>query len=101
MKKFNHIILSTCLLLVLGSSCRKEEALNVTQSPGLGGDTSSGTAIDKWILDSLTMPYNISSKYKWDPFTVSLYKTLTPPDESKVIPLLSALRQVWINPYNA
>ncbi|MEO6722557.1 MAG: putative zinc-binding metallopeptidase [Ferruginibacter sp.] len=100
MKSLKYIILTTCLLAVL-ASCKKDEVLNDVVPVGLGGDTTTPTAIDKWITDSLTTPYNIAAKYRWDPFNVSLFKTLTPADESRVIPLFSALKKVWINPYNA
>jgi substrate import-associated zinc metallohydrolase lipoprotein len=88
-----------CLILVV-ASCRKEDTLSVTTPVGLGGEASGSTAIDKWIRDSLTTPYNISALYKWDPWNANLFKTLTPADESRVIPLFSALKRVWINPYN-
>src|SRR5690606_1871175 len=32
---------------------------------------------------------------------LNLDKTLTPPDESKIIPAMSAIKRVWIEPYNA
>lgn len=99
MKSIKHIIGAGCLLMVL-ASCRKNETLDVKQFVGLGGDSTSATAIDKWIADSLTTPYNIAAKYRWDPWNASIYKTVTPPNESRVIPLFSALRRVWINPYN-
>ena len=99
MKRVQNAFFTLLLLSALGS-CKKDEVLNVQQPVGLGGEVTSSTAIDKWIMDSLTKPYNISAKYRWDPFNVSLYKTLTPADESRVIPLFSALKKVWINPYN-
>lgn len=99
MKSAKNIIRIGLLLLVF-ASCRKNENLNVKQFVGLGGDTTSRTAIDKWIADSLTTPYNIAVKYRWDPWNASIFKTVTPPDERRVIPLFSALRRVWINPYN-
>ena len=51
--------------MILLTSCKKEEALgNVDNIPGLGGDTWTFTSIDNWIRDSLTVPYNITAKYK-------------------------------------
>ena len=100
MKRLKYITFVAGLLLAL-ASCKKDEVLNVQQPAGLGGEVTTSTAIDKWIMDSLTIPYNISAKYRWDPFNVSLFKTLVPADESRVIPLFSALKKVWINPYNA
>lgn len=99
MKNIHNIIRIACLALVF-ASCRKDEKLNVQPAVGLGGDVTVPTSIDKWILDTLTTPYNIAVKYRWDPWAASIYKTVTPADENRVIPLFSALKRVWINPYN-
>ena len=85
-------------LTVLGS-CKKKDALNVDDVSGLGGDTWVKTPLDQWLYDSLVVPYNIATKYKWDQFELELNKDLVPPDESKVIPVMSTVERVWINPY--
>lgn len=66
---------------------------------GLGGDTWAKSDLDKWLYDSLVKPYNIQVKYKWDQFEFDLSRTLVPPEEAKVIPIWSVLRQAWIQPY--
>ncbi|HWK01993.1 MAG TPA: putative zinc-binding metallopeptidase [Puia sp.] len=92
------------LLFLLGSmvSCKKSDSPgDVSNIPGLGGDSSATTAIDQWIYDTLTVPFNVTAKYRWDQFELDLNKTLTPPMESKIIPVLSAMKQVWIDTYVA
>src|SRR3990170_4604569 len=98
MKTLKNIAWTCCLVLIF-ASCKKED-LNVQPTVGLGGYTTASTAIDKWIQDSLTNPYNISVKYRWDPANASLFNLVTPVSEERVIPLFSALQKVWINPYN-
>jgi substrate import-associated zinc metallohydrolase lipoprotein len=98
MKLINKISAIFCLLLVL-ASCKKEENLDGPLPDTLGGETWTRGAIDKWLYDSLTKTYNIETKYRWDPWEVQLDKTLVPPDESKVIPVMSAVKQIWIDPY--
>jgi substrate import-associated zinc metallohydrolase lipoprotein len=96
------ILISSIALLV--ASCKKHEQLgNVDNIPGLGGDTWASTSIDKWIYDTLTVPYNIAVKYKWDQGELQdfLDKSLVPPKEEKVIPLMSAINKAWINVYVA
>lgn len=90
-----------CTFLAV-ASCKKADNLNIAPPVDLGGETWKPTAIDQWLRDSLTIPYNISVKYHWEPFelTGDLDKTLTPPDESKIIIAMSALKRVWIEPYN-
>lgn len=97
----------TFLILAIGAlaSCKKEDfdindANNIN---GLGGDTWVKGPIDNWIYDTLTVPYNISVKYKWDQFESlsDITKILVPPKEEYVIPILSATKKAWINPYIA
>jgi len=90
-------------LFILGSvimlSCRKEDALVVDDIPGLGGDTWVKGPIDQWLFDTLTVPYNIAAKYKWDQFELELNKDIVPPKEEKVIPVMRSVKKVWIEPY--
>lgn len=87
-------------MVVSIASCKKEE-LEVVTPVDLGGETWQSTAIDQWLIDSLTTPYNIAVKYRWLPGELNhLDKNLTPPDESKIIPAMSAIKRVWIDPYN-
>src|SRR4051794_37384060 len=102
MKVFKILPLTILFVLML-PSCRKDDSFgNVDNIPGLGGDTWTQGPIDKWIYDSLTVPFNIDVKYKWDEFALNqLDKTVVPVKESIVIPLLEALKRVWINTYIA
>ncbi len=96
------IILIAVSIIVIQTSCKKEDALSsVDNIPGLGGDTWTKTAIDNWIVDTLTVPYNIAVKYKWDQGELQQFfdKTLVPPKEEKVIPLMGSINKAWINPY--
>ena len=64
MKKIN--LLFSLLLLVSVfqfSSCDKDDDLVVDDISGLGGDTWVPGAIDKWINDSLTTPFNIAATF--------------------------------------
>lgn len=81
------------------ASCSKNEVLDGPLPSSLGGETWTDGPIDKWLYDSLTKTYNIETKYRWDPWEVQLDKTLVPPDESKVIPVMSAVKEIWIDPY--
>lgn len=106
MKYMKKLLLIFILGLGLFSSCKKEDDINPADAAnitGLGGDTWVKGPIDNWIYDTLTVPYNISVKYKWDQFEDlgDLAKTLVPPREEYVIPILSAIKKVWINNYVA
>ena len=92
------LIIPLCLLL----ACSKTDDLgNVEDIPGLGGDTWVASPLDRWLHDTLTVPFNIAVKYKWDQFEFELNKTLVPPKEEKIIPVMSAIQKVWMNTYIA
>jgi len=101
MKEIKIIIVALSIGIFI-TSCKKEDALgSVDNIPGLGGDAWTPGEIDKWIFDTLTVPYNIGVKYKWDQseLQADFNKVLVPPKEEKVIPLMGAIKQAWINPY--
>lgn len=90
------------LLVFLLASCKKEDPLgSVDNISGLGGDTWTQGPIDKWVFDNLTVPYNIAVKYKWDQSEIELDKTVVPVKEEKVVPVMSAIKQAWIDVYEA
>ncbi|MBS1563095.1 MAG: putative zinc-binding metallopeptidase, partial [Bacteroidetes bacterium] len=100
MKQSVNILWVILFVLIGASSCRKDENGSLSTPPvGLGGDTWTQSNIDKWIYDSLTVPFNIAVKYRWDAWELQLDKTLVPPDSSKVIPALSGLKTVCFQPY--
>lgn len=101
MKAIKIIIVALSISIIV-TSCKKEDPLgSVDNIPGLGGDAWTPGAIDAWIFDSLTAPYNIGVKYKWDQgeLQADFNKDLVPPKEEKIIPLLGAINKAWINPY--
>ncbi len=100
MKRYRLLIITAIVFIAF--SCKKDSSLEVEDIPGLGGDTWTQTSIDKWIYDSLTKPFNIAVKYKWDPHEVSdnfILRDFVPPKEEVVIPLLTSIKKVWADPY--
>ncbi|MCI0920451.1 zinc-binding metallopeptidase [Sphingobacterium rhinopitheci] len=100
MKKiiFKYTFIVFGVILFAMTSCEKKEVLDAS-ALNLGGDNWEKSNVDIWIYDSLTKPYNIEVKYKWDRSELNMNKTLVPPRESIVIPVMTAMKQVWIKPY--
>lgn len=93
--KYIYILIIIALGLFIGSCSdddNLEESIIDTSEPLLN-------KIDQWIMDSLTIPFNMEIKYRWDDSEVDNEKILTPPKLDKVIPFLSTMRKVWISPY--
>lgn len=92
------------LLLIAAAgmaSCRKDNSTPITTPPvGLTGDTWVKDSIDKFIYDSLTVPYNIDVSYRWNPTDYDIQYNVVPPDPSKVIPMLKGITNVAFPPYN-
>lgn len=95
--------LTILLLLLCGAlaACNREDALGNVDDIDLDGDTWVHGPIDFWIRDSLTTPLNVSVKYKWDQGELDFNRTLVPPKEEKIIPVLSAIKKVWLDNYIA
>jgi substrate import-associated zinc metallohydrolase lipoprotein len=88
-------------LLAGMAACKKDKFTPLTTPPpGLGGDTWAQDPVDKFIYDSLTVPYNVAVYYKWLPGELDFPSDITPPDVAKVIPVLKALLNVAYAPYN-
>ena len=99
---FKHKIYLLILTLAVFASCKKEDDLgDVSAIPGLGGDTWVATELDTYIKDTFTIPFNVAAKYKWDQGELDFDKTLTPPREEKIKPVLSSIKKVWIDNYVA
>jgi substrate import-associated zinc metallohydrolase lipoprotein len=97
-----RILISYLCIALLFIGCKKSENLgSVDDIPGLGGDTWDKGPIDNWVYTNLTKPFNISVKYKWDQFELELNKNLVPPREEKIIPVMEAVKKVWIDTYIA
>jgi substrate import-associated zinc metallohydrolase lipoprotein len=97
-----RVILSYLCIVLLFTNCKKSENLgSVDDIPGLGGDVWDKGPIDNWIYSNLTKPFNISVKYKWDQFELQLNKNLVPPKEEKIVPVMEAVKKVWIDTYIA
>jgi substrate import-associated zinc metallohydrolase lipoprotein len=95
--KTAHLIILVLLALPVLISCTSEDDdLDVSF---LDVDTAERTAIDLWLHDNYTGPYNIAVDYKWKPYELPSNKTLVPPKEDKVIPVMEIVRQTWIDPY--
>lgn len=99
---FKHKIYLLILTLAVFASCKKEDDLgDVSAIPGLGGDSWVATELDTYIKDTFTIPFNVAAKYKWDQGELDFDKTLTPPREEKIKPVLSSIKKVWIDNYVA
>jgi substrate import-associated zinc metallohydrolase lipoprotein len=87
-----------CLALVFTVvGCQEEdEDLDVSF---LDPAQTERTAIDLWLQDHYTTPYNIAVDYKWTPFELPNNKVLVPVKEDKVIPVMDVIRKTWIEPY--
>lgn len=96
------LILFALSVAVATTSCYQEEDLNMNKEIiGLGGEDIAQNEIDQWLYTNFVQPYNIEVKYKWDQFDADLTYTLVPPREDVVIPIMSCIKQAWIDPYEA
>ena len=97
MKPFK--IIPLFLLAIFFCQCKQEEVLPDAPIVNLGGEYWTRTNLDKLIFENFTKPYNIEVKYKWNPYETNFNRTLVPPSESQVVPVLRALYEAWMMPF--
>jgi substrate import-associated zinc metallohydrolase lipoprotein len=90
-------LLVLTISLILSCSSKVEDVSAKVE--GLGGEVLAKQALDTWIEQTLTKPYNIEVKYRWDPYEVPLGKILVPPLVEKVRPIMEGVKAIWIDPY--
>ncbi|RAJ08580.1 substrate import-associated zinc metallohydrolase lipoprotein [Chitinophaga skermanii] len=98
MKKYIVAILSVCFAASVFTACSKNDD-NLDIPLMYEGDKYAKNAIDTFIINEYIIPYNISVKFRWDPFEVPTNKFLVPVKEDVVIPVMTIVKQIWINPY--
>lgn len=98
MKKY----LLIAFLPLLLAACTQEDVLDPDSTLlGMGGDSWEQTKLDEWLYDNFTKPYNVEVKYRWDPYDLTISREFAPVQESKVQPIMEALKMTWIEPYSA
>lgn len=95
----NRIIFLGLSLLIGFSSCKKEVEDLSKPLTGLEGDSWVKGPLDEWIYDNFTKPYNISVDYRWNGSELGLNNTLVPTKEDRVIPLMTVVKEAWIDVY--
>jgi substrate import-associated zinc metallohydrolase lipoprotein len=96
----NHLkLVFLFFLLSLLAACSNEDDVSDIPLPELSGETWEKGPIDHWLYDNFVLPYNIEVKYRFDRNELALNRTLVPPSEEKVIPVMETIKQTWIDPY--
>ena len=83
---------------ILAVSCSKED--NNFEDSIFDVTPPKRTALDKWIMDNYTTPYNIEATYLWDENLGKPDKFLYPPKLTSVQPSLQVVKKIWLDSYN-
>lgn len=94
MKIFNLIFL---LLILLGSCSREGLSTNSVTDSNI--PINNRTELDKWIHDSITIPYGIAVEYRWNGNSVPRGSHVYPPNPTKVKAVLEAIKYLWLETY--
>lgn len=82
--------------LFLWSACGNDDEIKESR---IDTSTPELTAMDVWIRENLTTPYNISINYTFDDNELDNSRYLTPPKLREVEPFLDAFLEVMIRPF--
>lgn len=99
----NIIIISLMLIgsFSLLTSCEKEADLSKQSVVDLGATNREKTALDKWILETFTLPYGIAVEYRWDKNVSQNGSYTYPPEVTNVKSVLETIKTLWIDLYTA
>jgi substrate import-associated zinc metallohydrolase lipoprotein len=87
------------LLVGLLSGCSGDEN-NISPGSNLNTNPKTLNNVDKWIKDNYTDPYNIDVVYRWTESLADQGRFLYPAHIDSVIPALSIIKKLWIDPYS-
>ncbi len=87
-----------CLLLV---SCEKQAALSDQSVVDLSMVQRKRTELDKWILNTFTLPYGIEIEYRWDKHVSPNGSYTYPPEAANVKSVLETIKALWLDLYTA
>lgn len=95
----NKIIkyLTVFVLAISFVACSEEEVLSDSL---LDTTTPELTALDQWIRDEFTYPYNIEIIYRWSEFNFDIERYLYPATLANVKPTLEVVKKIWIDSYS-
>ena len=101
MDRKNLISMALVLLLVVVTGCNDPyNSIDGKEADYVNNDNkNTPTALDNWLYDNFTAPYNIDVKYRWDGSELDPYKNLVPPKVDKIQGVMEVIRHVWIDPY--
>lgn len=92
------ILLYISALILLFSSCKKEEDLDVDMSK-YNSDFLTENDVDKWITSDLTDPYNIQVVYRFNRNLTDVAKDVSPVNLNRVKPVMEAVLNNFLKPY--
>ena len=102
--KFRSFIRRSLYFLVtsfLLAGCEKEAPLSDRSVVEAGAVEHEKTELDKWILDTFTLPYGIEVEYRWDKNVVQNGSYIYPPAVANVKSVLKAIKALWIDLYTS
>lgn len=92
-----RLLLPIFALLILGS-CSKEDLLEVDMHQ-YNSDNPANSELDKWILSSLTDPYNVEVIYRYNRNLTDVSKDIAPPKLDRIQPVMEAVLNLYLKPY--
>lgn len=92
------LLLYVSAILVVFSSCRKEEKLEVDMSK-YNSDFNVQSNLDQWLTTTFVNPYNIEVIYRFNRNLTDVAKDIAPADIDRVEPVMSAVLNSYLKPY--
>ncbi len=94
-KKILYIVVFSLII----PGCGKEEKLSEHSVVECNSVLREYTELDKWIHDTLTLPYGIEVDYHWDKNNAQKGSYTYPPEAENVKKVLETIKELWIDLY--
>ncbi|MBL0740416.1 zinc-binding metallopeptidase [Chryseolinea lacunae] len=92
-------VLALLMVFLTVTACHDAYNDNPASDGEYVGGPNAKTPLDNWLNENFTQPYNIEVKYRQDASELDLFKTLVPPDQTKVKDVMEVVKSIWIDTY--
>ena len=95
----NYILYILLFTVILGACKKSDGPLDVDLTKYNADNYIPDPVIDKWLTDSLNIPFNIQTVYRFERNLTDVSRNISPVELDRVLPTMRAVRNIFLKPY--